>query len=53
MPGTYTVEANNYLDGSATYDWTGEVTFGSPNPPPTGIKEAWLLTCSRPARQRC
>lgn len=46
VPGTYTVELNNY-DGGATSDWTGQVTFGSPTPATyTGVKEAWTLTCS-------
>ena len=47
QPGTYTLEANNYLGGSTEYDWSGEVTFRNPNPPsPTGTKEAWLLSCA-------
>ena len=47
QPGTYTLEANNYLGGSAQYDWSGTVTFRNPNPPsPTGTKEAWLLSCA-------
>lgn len=46
VPGTYTVEAVNYEGGSATDDWTGEVTFQSPEPATyTGLKEAWTLTC--------
>ncbi|MBD8868788.1 M14 family metallopeptidase [Nocardioides donggukensis] len=47
VAGTYTVIAENYEGGSAEDDWSGEVTFQSPDPPSyTGIKEAWLLTCS-------
>lgn len=47
VPGTYTVIANNYDGGSAASDWSGEVTFQSPDPPQyTGIKEAWQLTCT-------
>ena len=46
VPGTYTVEVNNY-DGGDVSDWTGEVAFGSPTPANyTGVKEAWTLTCS-------
>ncbi|HEX5916650.1 MAG TPA: M14 family metallopeptidase [Nocardioides sp.] len=45
QPGTYTLEANNYLGGTAEYDWSGTVTFRNPDRP-TGTKEAWLLTCS-------
>ncbi|UAL31114.1 hypothetical protein K8W59_06490 [Nocardioides rotundus] len=46
VPGTYTVEAVNYEGGSAEDDWTGEVTFQSPEPATyTGLKEAWTLTC--------
>ena len=46
VPGTYTVEVNNY-DGGDVSDWTGEVGFGSPTPGTyTGVKEAWTLTCS-------
>ena len=46
VPGTYTVEVNNY-DGGDVSDWTGEVAFGSPTPATyTGVKEAWTLTCS-------
>ncbi|QBR92292.1 M14 family metallopeptidase [Nocardioides euryhalodurans] len=48
VPGTYTVVANNYAGGDAEHDWTGEVTFQSPEPPQySGIKEAWQLTCTR------
>jgi hypothetical protein len=47
QPGTYTLEANNYAGGSATYDWSGTVTFEGPTPPsPTGTREAWLLSCA-------
>lgn len=46
VPGTYTVEVNNY-DGGDVSDWSGEVVFRSPDPATyTGIKEAWTLTCS-------
>ncbi|MGH3367547.1 MAG: M14 family zinc carboxypeptidase, partial [Nocardioidaceae bacterium] len=45
LPGTYTVEVQNY-SGGATSDWTGSVDFQPPTPPSyTGIKEAWMLTC--------
>ena len=47
VPGTYTVVAENYAGGDAEHDWTGEVTFQSPEPPQySGIKEAWQLTCT-------
>ncbi|MGL5909729.1 MAG: M14 family zinc carboxypeptidase, partial [Phycicoccus sp.] len=46
VPGTYRVELNNYAGGE-TSDWTGDVTFRSPDPEVvTGVKEAWTLTCS-------
>lgn len=46
-PGTYTLEANNYLGGTAEYDWSGTVGFRNPDPySPTGTKEAWLLSCA-------
>jgi hypothetical protein len=46
VPGTYTVEAENYAGGSAEDDWSGEVSFESPDPPAyTGTKEAWMLSC--------
>lgn len=46
-PGTYTLEANNYLGGTAAYDWSGTVSFRNPDPyRPTGTKEAWLLSCT-------
>ena len=45
--GTYTVVADNYAGGDAAHDWTGEVSFESPDPPiETGIKESWLVSCS-------
>ena len=45
--GTYTLEANNYAGGTAEFDWTGTVTFESPDPPiVTGVKEAYLLSCT-------
>ncbi len=48
VAGTYTVVAENYEDGSAEDDWTGEVSFQSPEPPQeSGIKEAWQVTCLR------
>lgn len=47
QPGTYTLEANNYAGGTAAVDWTGTVTFESPDPPiETGVKEAYLLSCT-------
>ena len=47
VAGTYTVTADNYAGGDAAHDWTGEVTFQSPDPPSyTGIKEAWTLSCT-------
>jgi hypothetical protein len=49
VPGTYTVEVNNYKGGSAAADWTGKVTFEQPKPPVvTRVKEAWMLTCAKP-----
>lgn len=46
-PGTYTLEANNYLGGTAEYDWSGTVGFRNPDPyRPTGTREAWLLSCA-------
>jgi hypothetical protein len=46
LPGTYTVEVENY-DGGATSDWTGEVVFQAPKPAAyTGVKESWTLTCT-------
>jgi hypothetical protein len=46
VPGTYTIELNNY-EGGDTSDWTGEVVFGSPTPASyTGVKEAWTLSCA-------
>ena len=48
VAGTYTVVAENYEGGSTDDDWTGEVSFQSPEPPQeSGIKEAWQLTCLR------
>jgi hypothetical protein len=48
VPGTYTLIADNYAGGDAAHDWSGEVTFQSPEPPQySGIKEAWQLTCER------
>lgn len=47
QPGTYTLVADNYAGGDAAHDWTGEVTFESPDPPiDTGVKESWLVSCS-------
>ena len=47
VAGTYTVVAENYAGGDAAHDWSGEVTFQSPDPPPySGIKEAWKLSCT-------
>jgi hypothetical protein len=49
VPGTYTVEVNNYAGGSAAADWTGRVEFDQPQPPVTStVKEAWMLTCAKP-----
>ena len=46
VPGTYTVVANNFAGGSATDDWSGEVTFRGPEPATySGLKETWYLTC--------
>ena len=48
VAGTYTVVAENYEGGSVDDDWTGEVTFQSPDPAQySGIKESWQLTCYR------
>lgn len=45
VPGTYTVRVTNYAGGE-TADWSGKVTFASPQPASySGIKEAWTLTC--------
>lgn len=47
QPGTYTIVADNYEGGDAAHDWSGEVTFESPDPPvDTGVKEAWLVSCT-------
>ena len=47
QPGTYTLVADNYAGGDAAHDWTGEVTFESPDPPiDTGVKEAWVVSCT-------
>ena len=47
VAGTYTVVADNYAGGDVAHDWSGEVTFQSPDPPSyTGIKEAWTLSCT-------
>jgi hypothetical protein len=44
--GTYTIVADNYAGGDAAHDWTGEVTFESPDPPvDTGVTESWLVSC--------
>ena len=32
QPGTYTLEANNYLGGSAEYDWSGDGDLQEPEP---------------------
>ncbi|WP_284302272.1 M14 family metallopeptidase [Mobilicoccus caccae] len=46
VPGKYTVRVTNYK-GGATADWTGKVTFASPQPATySGIKESWTLTCT-------
>ena len=46
-PGTYTVVATNYEGGTVEHDWSGTVSFESPTPPSyTGIKEAWVLSCT-------
>ncbi|WP_374458108.1 M14 family zinc carboxypeptidase [Nocardioides sp.] len=47
QPGTYTIVADNYAGGDAAHDWTGQVTFESPDPPiDTGVKESWLVSCT-------
>lgn len=47
QPGTYTIVADNYAGGDAAHDWTGSVTFESPDPPiDTGVKESWLVSCT-------
>jgi hypothetical protein len=47
VPGEYTVVVENYEGGSASTDWTGSVSFAGPTPPAyTGLKEAWMLTCT-------
>ena len=47
VAGTYTVQAINYAGGDAAHDWTGEVSFQSPDPTVvTGIKEEWTLSCA-------
>ena len=47
VPGEYTVLVNNYAGGSEEYDWSGSVTFDGPTPAAyTGLKEAWVLTCT-------
>jgi hypothetical protein len=49
VAGTYTVIAENYEGGTVEQDWTGEVSFESPDPPTfTGIKEKWVLSCTGP-----
>lgn len=46
-PGTYTLVADNFAGGDAAHDWSGTVTFESPDPPiDTGVKEAWLVSCT-------
>ncbi len=46
-PGEYTVLVNNYAGGTEEYDWSGSVTFDGPTPPAySGLKEAWVLTCT-------
>lgn len=46
-PGTYTVVAQNFAGGDAAHDWSGQVTYKSPDPPQySGIHEAWQLTCT-------
>lgn len=46
VPGTYTLVADNYENGSIDDDWSGQVAFAGPEPATyTGIKEAWTLTC--------
>lgn len=50
VPGEYTVEVNNYQGGTAATDWTGQVRFEQPQAPyATGIKEAWMLSCTKPS----
>ncbi|KGN39144.1 peptidase M14 [Knoellia subterranea KCTC 19937] len=46
VPGTYTVEAINYDNGTSA-DWTGTMSFEAPVPAyESGIKESWNLTCT-------
>jgi hypothetical protein len=47
VPGEYTVVVENYAGGTAATDWTGSVSFAGPTPPAyTGLKEAWMLSCT-------
>lgn len=47
VPGGYRIEANNYDGGSVATDWTGTMSFASPDPAiVTGVKESWNLTCT-------
>ncbi|EAP99633.1 carboxypeptidase T precursor [Janibacter sp. HTCC2649] len=47
VPGGYRIEANNYDGGSPATDWTGTMSFASPDPAiVTGVKESWNLTCT-------
>ena len=36
------------VNGAPYDDWTGQVTFQSPQPGVVGTKEAWNLSCERP-----
>lgn len=46
-PGEYTVHVINHAGGSIASDWSGCVTFDGPQPASySGLKEAWLLTCT-------
>lgn len=52
VAGTYTLLVDNYEGGSVTDDWTGSLTFEGPQPANyTGVKEAWVLTCSTKSGQ--
>jgi hypothetical protein len=47
VPGEYTVVVENFAGGAPTTDWTGSVSFAGPTPPAyTGLKEAWMLSCT-------
>ena len=53
QPGTYTLEANNFAGGTATYDWSGTVTFQEPEPAQPDRHQGGLAAeLRRQARQR-